>query len=105
MSVIGLSILCFNGKMMNNGALRNKTVDLLISKWQEKNIKKINPPFVQSLSDHLEECHVKLPKAKVTIQPESKKVLKQMEEKVKSFETEKMLEISFANTQRGELFK
>ena len=54
MSIIGLSIVCFNGKMMNNGALRNKTVDLLISKWQEKNIKKINPPFVQSLSDHFE---------------------------------------------------
>lgn len=54
MSIIGVSILCFNGKMMNNGALRNKTVDLLISKWHEKNIHKINPPFVPSLVDYFE---------------------------------------------------
>ena len=53
MSIIGVSILCFNGKMTNNGALRNKTADLLISKWHEKDIKRINPPFVQSLCDHL----------------------------------------------------
>lgn len=35
MSVIGLSVLSFNGRMSNNLSLRNKTIDVLIQKWQE----------------------------------------------------------------------
>ena len=40
---------------------------------------------------------MKLPKTKVSIQPESKKTLKQMEEKVKSIEREEMFEISITH--------
>jgi len=34
MSVIGLSVISFNGRMSNNSSLRNKTIDVLIQKWQ-----------------------------------------------------------------------
>jgi hypothetical protein len=42
---------------------------MMISKWQEQDIEKINPPFNPAYSDYLEECHVKLPKNKVVIEP------------------------------------
>lgn len=53
MSVIGLSVLSFNGRMSNNLSLRNKTIDVLIQKWQESGIQKINPPYIPTVSDHL----------------------------------------------------
>lgn len=87
MSVIGLSLVSFNGRMSNNLSLRNKTVDVLIQKWHEKEIEKINPPYIPTISDHLEECHVKLPKIKIRIEPESKRKLKEMEEKIKNYKT------------------
>jgi hypothetical protein len=74
--LIGINILCYNGKLSKNIALRNKICDLLITKWHECDINKINPPYNQSFSDYLEECHVKLPQKKVNIEPESKKILK-----------------------------
>lgn len=34
MSVIGVTVICYNKKFENNIALRNKTVDILFTKWQ-----------------------------------------------------------------------
>jgi len=53
MSVIGLSLVSFNGRMSKNLSLRNKTIDVLIQKWQESGIDKINPPYISTVSDHL----------------------------------------------------
>ena len=69
MGVMAITIMSFNGKFKNNGALRNKTADNIISKWHESGINSINPPFIPSFSDHLEQCHVKLPKTVINIYP------------------------------------
>lgn len=76
MSVIGVTVICYNKKFENNIALRNKTVDILFAKWQEAGIYNINPPVIPSVSDHLEQCHVKLRSKKINIYPESKNTLK-----------------------------
>jgi hypothetical protein len=52
MSVIGITFIRFTGKLSNIG-LRNKVHEMMISKWQEQDIKKINPPFNPSYSDYL----------------------------------------------------
>lgn len=67
MSVIGVSFIHFNGKLSGNIGLRNKIFELIVNKWQEQDISRINPPFNPAYSDYLEECHVKLPKTKVNI--------------------------------------
>ena len=69
MSVIGLSLLSYNNQLKNNIALRNKLTGIIIAKWHEKGIDSVNPPYIPSVSDYLEECHVKLPKTKVNIEP------------------------------------
>jgi hypothetical protein len=96
MSIIGVTFIHFSGKLSNIG-LRNKVHDMMISKWQEQDINKINPPFNPSYSDYLEECHVKLPKNKISVEPESKRILKKLEEKVNKFQTEKYNDISFSD--------
>lgn len=53
MSVVGVTLMCYNGKFSNNAALRNKTTDVLINKWQEYGLQYINPPIIQGVSDHL----------------------------------------------------
>lgn len=83
MSVVGVTLICFNGsKLSNNIGLRKKVQDLIISKWGEYGIETINPPFNTAYSDYLEQCHVKIPKNKVVIEPESKRTLKQLQQKV-----------------------
>ena len=54
MSTIGVSFLSYNGKLKNNISLRNKIASILVSKWQEKGIDTINPPYISSVSDYLE---------------------------------------------------
>lgn len=71
MSLTGITVACFNGHFSSNLALRNKTLDVLFGKWQEK-IQSINPPVVGGVSDHLEQCHVRRRGKKVVIQPESR---------------------------------
>lgn len=34
MSLIGVTVLCYNGKFENNASLRNKTTEILFTKWQ-----------------------------------------------------------------------
>ena len=68
-SVIGLSFIHYNGKLAGNIALRSKVADIILSKWQDHDISAINPPFNPAYTDYLEECHVKLPKSKVVIEP------------------------------------
>ena len=70
---------------------------MIISKWQEHDISSINPPFYTAFTDYLEECHVKLPRKKVVIEPESKRTLKKLEEKVSSMHSEKLDDFSFSN--------
>ena len=105
MSVIGVTLLGNNNKLKNNIALRNKIASILDSKWHEKGIDTINPPYIPSISDYLEECHVKLPKSKVNIEPESKRNLRELEAKAKSMANDKMLDISFSDSFRGGFFK
>ena len=69
MSIIGVSLIQYNGKLSKNIGLRNKVHEVIISKWQEHDISSINPPFNTAFTDYLEECHVKLPKKKVNIEP------------------------------------
>jgi len=67
--VIGVTLISFNGKLSNNVGLRNKVYELIVNKWQESDFDSINPPFNPSFSDYLEECHVKMPKSKQSIEP------------------------------------
>ena len=90
LSVIGISFLHFNGKLANNIALRSRVQDLMINKWQEQDLHTINPPFNTAYTDYLEECHVKLPRSKVTIEPESKKNLRRLEDKMSSIQTDRL---------------
>jgi hypothetical protein len=62
-------MVCYNGKFENNASMRNKTLDIIFTKWQEAGISNINPPFIPSISDHLEQCHVKLRNKKINIYP------------------------------------
>ena len=67
LSLVGLTFLHFNGKLAANIGLRNKVHDLIISKWQEHDLSSINPPFYPAFTDYLEQCHVKMPRTKVSI--------------------------------------
>jgi hypothetical protein len=69
----------------------------MLTKWQEQGINLINPPFNSAYSDYLEECHVKLPRNKISIEPESRKLLKKMEEKVNSLNSDKYNDFSFCD--------
>lgn len=53
MSVIGITFIHFTGKLCQNLGLRNKVYEMMISKWQEQDIEKINPPFNPAYSDYL----------------------------------------------------
>lgn len=50
----------------------------------------MNPPYYPAFSDYLEECHVKMPTPQVVIEPESKRTLKRLEEKVGSIQTDRV---------------
>lgn len=76
MSITGITLACFNGRFENNLSLRNKTIDVLFSKWQDAGIFNVNPPLIPSVSDHFEQCHVKLKNKKINIYPSSKTTLK-----------------------------
>jgi hypothetical protein len=64
MSVVGLTMLSYNGVLENNLTLRSKLVNLIIGKWHFSGIDLINPPYTHNIANYLSESSIKLPSTK-----------------------------------------